>query len=317
MSYPNTGTSEAAGFTPRGPSPTKPLWAVIGVLGICVLALGASLVSIHKRTAEPVAPGTNLQRFAGPPNAFGLTAARNGNNQVITETADGNSIDKPFQAQENIARPATKNVAKPHTAKTPVKTSAATSSTGPTQGNTPAHDNAPVATGAQPGTPPPVLAQVPVQAKPVCASCGTIEAVTPVTRPGKGSGVGMVAGGVLGAVLGNQVGGGNGRTAATVLGAVGGGWSGNAVEKNIKKDTVYSVRVRMKDGSSRTLEQARAPALGSRVTVEGSTLRSSSGDVYAPAPGQRARAPQTQPQRDVYNTGGGISLGRVNSAPPS
>jgi outer membrane lipoprotein SlyB len=305
MSYPNTGSTEAAGFTPQGPSPTKPLWAVIGVLGMCVLALGASLVSIHKRTAEPVVPGTNLLRFAGPSNAFGLTAPRNGNNKVITETADGNSIDKPLQAQENNARPATKNIAKPQTAKTPAKTSAVTSPTGPTQGNTPAHHNAPVATGAQPSTPPPVLAQVPpVQAKPVCASCGTIEAVTPVTRAGKGSGVGMVAGGVLGAVLGNQVGGGNGRTAATVLGAVGGGWAGNAVEKNIKKDTVYSVRVRMEDGSSRTLEQASAPAVGSKVTVEGSTLRASSGEVYAPAPEQRARAPQTPPQRDVYNTGG-------------
>jgi outer membrane lipoprotein SlyB len=143
-----------------------------------------------------------------------------------------------------------------------------------------------------------------VQAKPICISCGTIEAVTPVTRPGKGSGVGMVAGGVLGAVVGNQVGNGNGRTAATVLGAVGGGWAGNAVEKNIKKDTVYNVRVRMQDGSTRTLEQASAPAVGSKVTVEGSSLRTADGAVYAPAPEQRARAPQIQPQRDVYNTGG-------------
>jgi outer membrane lipoprotein SlyB len=89
-----------------------------------------------------------------------------------------------------------------------------------------------------------------------------------------------------------------------VLGAVGGGWAGNAVEKNIKKDTIYQVRVRMQDGSTRTLDQASAPAVGSKVTVEGGTLRSSTGEVYAPAPEQRARAPQTQPQRDVYNTGG-------------
>ena len=295
MSYPNTGTAQAAGFTPQDASPTKPLWAVIGVLGVCVLAMGASLVSIHKRTAEPVAPGANVLRFAGPANALGLTAPRNGNSKMITETADGNPIDKPLQAQENNARQATKNIAKPQTAKTP---------TGPTQGNTPAHDNAPVATGAQHSATPRAMAQAPVQAKPICASCGTIEAVTPVTRAGKGSGVGMVAGGVLGAVLGNQVGNGNGRTAATVLGAVGGGRAGNAVEKNIKKDTVYNVRVRMQDGSSRTLEQASAPAVGSKVTVEGSTLRASSGEVYAPAPEQRARAPQTPPQRDVYNTGG-------------
>jgi outer membrane lipoprotein SlyB len=304
MSYPNTGTAQAAGLTPQGSSPTKPLWAVIGVLSVCILAMGASLVSIHKRTAEPVAPGANVLRFAGPPNALGLTAPRNGNSKMMTETADGSPMDKPLQAQENNAQPASKNIAKPQVAKTATQPSAATFPTAPTEGNTPAHGNAPVAAGAQPSATPRAVALAPVQAKPICASCGTIEAVTPVTRAGKGSGVGMVAGGVLGAVLGNQVGNGNGRTAATVLGAVGGGWAGNAVEKNIKKDTVYNVRVRMEDGSSRTLEQASAPAVGSKVTVEGSTLRASSGEVYAPAPEQRARAPQTPPQRDVYNTGG-------------
>jgi uncharacterized protein YcfJ len=43
--------------------------------------------------------------------------------------------------------------------------------------------------------------------------------------------VGMAAGAVLGGVLGNQVGGGNGRTLATVAGAVGGGYLGNEVGK--------------------------------------------------------------------------------------
>jgi outer membrane lipoprotein SlyB len=304
MSYPNAGSSNTTGFSPTAPSPTKPLWAAIGVLGICVLALGASLVSVYKRSVDPIAPSANLMRFAGPHSALGLTAPGSGNHKMITETADGNPIDKPLQAPENNARPASKNSAKPQAAKTPAKISAATNPSGPTQGNASAHDNTPIAAVAQPNATQPAVAQAPVQTKPICVSCGTIEAVTPVTRPGKGSGVGMVAGGVLGGVLGNQVGSGNGRTAATVLGAVGGGWAGNAVEKNIKKDTVYSVRVRMEDGSTRTLEQARAPAVGNKVTVEGNTLRSSSGEVYAPAPEQRARAPQTQPQRDVYNTGG-------------
>jgi outer membrane lipoprotein SlyB len=89
----------------------------------------------------------------------------------------------------------------------------------------------------------------------------------------EGPGLGAVAGGVLGAVLGNQVGHGNGRAAATLLGAVGGGFAGNAIEGNMKKVTVYQVAVRMEDGSRRNVEISQAPNIGSRVTVEGSDLR--------------------------------------------
>jgi outer membrane lipoprotein SlyB len=282
---------------PNAPSPTKPLWAAIGVLGMCVLAMGASLVSIHKRSAEPTAaPSANFLRFTGSNGTIGLTAPSSGGSKMITETADGSPIDKPLQAQENNARPASRSIAKLQAAKVPTKTAATTTATVPTRGNAPAHDNPTVATGAPPSA---------TQAVTICVSCGTIEAVTPVTRPGKASGVGIVTGGVLGAVLGNQVGNGNGRTAATVLGAVGGGWAGNAAEKNIKKDTVYQVRVRMQDGSTRTLEQASAPAVGSKVTVDGGTLRTPDGAVYAPAPEQRARStPQPQSQRDGYINGG-------------
>ena len=43
--------------------------------------------------------------------------------------------------------------------------------------------------------------------------------------------VGIAAGAVIGGILGNQVGGGNGRTLATVGGAVGGGYLGDVVGK--------------------------------------------------------------------------------------
>lgn len=107
----------------------------------------------------------------------------------------------------------------------------------------------------------------------VCAQCGVVESVQAVKVKGEASGVGAVAGGVLGGVVGNQFGGGNGRTAMTVLGAVGGGVAGHEIEKNVKAKTVYSVRVRMDDGSLRTLQQSQAPAVGARVKVDGSTLR--------------------------------------------
>ena len=44
--------------------------------------------------------------------------------------------------------------------------------------------------------------------------------------------LGIAAGAVVGGLLGNQVGGGNGRTLATVAGVVGGGYLGNTVAKN-------------------------------------------------------------------------------------
>lgn len=115
-----------------------------------------------------------------------------------------------------------------------------------------------------------------------CAHCGTVEAVTAVQRQGQVNGVavgnttvglGTVAGGVVGGLLGNQMGGGNGKTAMTVLGVAGGAFAGNTIEKNMNKVTVYQMRVRMSDGSVRTIEQANAVATGSRVVVEGNTVR--------------------------------------------
>lgn len=113
-----------------------------------------------------------------------------------------------------------------------------------------------------------------------CNNCGVVESVTPVQRQGavngignSGIGVGAVAGGVIGGLLGNQVGGGSGKTAATVLGAAGGAYAGHSIEKNSKTYTAYQIRVRMANGTYRTLEQGTAVAAGSRVVVEGNALR--------------------------------------------
>ena len=69
-------------------------------------------------------------------------------------------------------------------------------------------------------------------------------------------------------------------------------------KKNLKKETVYQVGVRMEDGSRRTLEVAQPPAVGSKVTVDGSSLRSNNGGVYnAPAPVLQ----RTSQQAPVYS----------------
>ena len=116
----------------------------------------------------------------------------------------------------------------------------------------------------------------------VCADCGTVQSVTAVQRQGEVNGVavgnttiglGTVAGGVIGGLLGNQVGNGNGKTLATVVGAAGGAYAGNTVEKNMKKVTVYDVRVRMDDGTTRNLDISTDVPVGSKVIVEGKNLR--------------------------------------------
>jgi outer membrane lipoprotein SlyB len=124
----------------------------------------------------------------------------------------------------------------------------------------------PVAKAAKP-------AAEPVRVAAVCSYCGVIESVEAVQRKGQGTGVGVVAGGVLGAAMGNQVGHGNGRAAMTVLGAVGGGLAGNEVEKRARAETVFQVKVRLDDGSVRTIEQATAPKVGARVELHGNSLK--------------------------------------------
>ncbi len=233
-------------------SSTKPLWAAVGVLSVCVLAMGATLVHVNKRT-EPLAQAAIPLSSAMAMSAPASLIAPSG---MITEEK---ITEKPAVAGMKNAPVAPKVIAKPVAAPA-VRSPASEVSSG-----------TPVAGSASSTPPPVVVAQAP--AKPACTNCGTVEAVNAVTREGQGSGVGAVAGGVLGGVVGNQVGNGNGRTAATVLGAIGGGWAGHAVEKNMKKTTAYTVRVRMEDGTIRTIEQSSAPTVGSKVTLDGSTIR--------------------------------------------
>lgn len=107
------------------------------------------------------------------------------------------------------------------------------------------------------------------QAPKTCASCGRVESVQAVQQQAQPSGVGIVAGAVLGGVLGNQVGGGNGKKLATVAGVVGGGFAGNEVEKRTRSTTAYEVRVRMDNGTVRTFPYNNQPNwnIGDRIKV--------------------------------------------------
>lgn len=106
----------------------------------------------------------------------------------------------------------------------------------------------------------------------VLASHGTVQAVQAVQVKGKGSGVGVVAGAVLGGLVGNQMGKGTGNTVMTVGGAVAGGYAGNEVEKNVKKHTVYKTTVKLDDGTVHEYTVSQQFAVGAKVNVSGKNL---------------------------------------------
>lgn len=241
--------------SPTGTSATKGLWAAVGVLSVAVLAMGATLIYIQTPPGElhlAVLPATEPTAAANlPAGPASASAPAMSVQSVKTE------VSKKPAGSANHSPVAARSVA---------QTAHATTSSSQTPVAAPTSSDTSVA-GHQ------TMASVP---KAICGNCGTIESVTPIQRDGAGSGVGVVAGGVLGAVVGNQVGGGTGKTLATILGAVGGGVAGNAVEKKMKKETVFQVQVHMEDGSTRTLEQATAPTVGAKVIVEGTSLQPAS-----------------------------------------
>jgi outer membrane lipoprotein SlyB len=124
--------------------------------------------------------------------------------------------------------------------------------------------------------PPPPFAQAPAQAietpKPVVqpGNLGTIQAVREVKDPGEHTALGPIAGGVAGAVLGNQIGKGHGsRNVLTVLGAAGGAFAGRAIEKQARGTTHWEIDVRRDDGQQQTVRSDVAPPYqpGERVRV--------------------------------------------------
>lgn len=102
-----------------------------------------------------------------------------------------------------------------------------------------------------------------------CADCAVVESVRAVQKQGEATGLGAVGGGVVGGLLGNQVGKGHGRDAMTVIGAVGGAYAGHQIEKSARSTTQYQTTVRFEDGSVRTFTSAQAVSWqpGDRVRV--------------------------------------------------
>ena len=107
-----------------------------------------------------------------------------------------------------------------------------------------------------------------------CANCGVVEAVNVIEVKGEGNYLGMIAGGLAGALLGHQVGGGSGKQIATVAGAAGGAFAGNEVEKRMKTTKHYEVITRLESGGTQAVTYETDPGYkaGDKVKVENGTL---------------------------------------------
>lgn len=107
-----------------------------------------------------------------------------------------------------------------------------------------------------------------------CADCGVVTSVQYVEKEGKGTGLGAVAGGVGGAVIGNQFGKGDGRAALTVAGAAGGAYAGHQVEKSVKTKKFWVVKVDMEGGAKKSFSYGSKPAFekGDKVKVRNGKL---------------------------------------------
>lgn len=260
---PTASSSQPLAAVPAGAGLHHPsfkwLWAAIGVLGLSVVALGTTLVvqNTGSKTAAADTQPLATQAVPGQGDAVNSTSklapAMVGQGGVATNTV-ANRAPMPAPQQQPLT-------------------------------SEQAYAAQPQGQGAGPSD----LQRTAARA-PVCATCGRVESVQAVQQAAPATGVGAVAGGVLGAVVGNQIGKGSGRTAATVLGAVGGGYVGHKVEERTRTHTVYQVAVRMDDGSVRHFTRAQPPAVGTPVVLQGKGFRVDDGPV------QRADETYPRPQ---------------------
>ena len=102
----------------------------------------------------------------------------------------------------------------------------------------------------------------------LCKGCLRVVELHTEERTSKTSGVGVVGGAVIGGLIGNQIGGGNGKKIATVGGAVAGGYAGNEIEKRRNAHKVWVVQLTDEQGRKRSHEQASNPNLQEGDVVE-------------------------------------------------
>jgi outer membrane lipoprotein SlyB len=110
--------------------------------------------------------------------------------------------------------------------------------------------------------------------EPICPDCGKVVSVDVHEKKGEGGALGIVGGGIAGALLGHQVGGGRGQDLATIAGAAGGAYAGNKIEQKMTSSKSWSVRVRMENGDERVFTFDKDPgfAAGDPVRLSGGSI---------------------------------------------
>ena len=106
-----------------------------------------------------------------------------------------------------------------------------------------------------------------------CSNCGRVEQIRVSESSDWKKYAAPAAGAVVGGVIGNQFGGGSGKTALTIVGALGGGVLGHKAESK-SRDKVYEVVVKMDDGTHRTVTYKSQPPVreGERVRLRDGQL---------------------------------------------
>jgi outer membrane lipoprotein SlyB len=239
------------GHPVAGSKVSRGVWIGGGLMALTIVALATALVM--KGGNSGVETPAQLAAVPAP---------------TVTAPAPAPVVVAPApvvaEATPPVVEPAQAPAPAHHTVRhTPTHSTTSTSESGSTGNTTVASTggNAPVA------NPSPAPAPAPV-----CTTCGVVDSYDSVQVAGNTNGVGAVAGGVGGAVLGSQIAGRHNKTLGGVIGAIGGGLLGNAIEKHERTTTMYDVHVRMNDGSMRTVRQSTIPQVGSHVSIEGNTL---------------------------------------------
>jgi outer membrane lipoprotein SlyB len=107
-----------------------------------------------------------------------------------------------------------------------------------------------------------------------CIDCGKVTGVNVSEKRGESNALGLIGGGVAGALLGNQVGGGSGKKIATVAGAVGGAYAGKKIQENANSTKVWTVDVEYDNGRRASFSFDRDPGVqrGDRVKNAGQSI---------------------------------------------
>lgn len=117
-------------------------------------------------------------------------------------------------------------------------------------------------------------APVTAPAQVACEGCGKVTAVTVKDEAGKGGPVGLIAGGVGGALLGRQIGSGTGKDIATIAGAAGGAYAGKKIEEKMTSHQVWTVTVDYPNNIKRSFQFDKEPGfkVGDPVRNSGNSI---------------------------------------------